>query len=321
MGDHQTFERYYWFEKQIKAAKFPNATTLAKKFECDNKTANRYITFMQDRLHAPLHYDKARHGYTYSDDTYELPSLHVTQEELLAILLARNILANSAGGVISDRISQFGKRLFAKLGDKGLNEQRLQEVFSASWNEFVPTDGRVFQIVIKALLEGRILNFSYSSPKEQEPTERIVEPHHLQHYMGTWTMIGYCRLRSGWRRFMLSRMSGLVLTKESFTQRPHSEWKNQVTGGFGIFQGGELKWLTLRFNPFRAAWIKEQVWHPQQTQTVRADGSLDMTLPVCEFHEIKMKILQFGEDVEVLEPAELRDEIRAEIEKMKLIYR
>jgi hypothetical protein len=62
MGDHQAFERYYWFEKMIKARKYPNATTLAKEFECDKKTANRAITFMQDRLHAPLQYDNARHG-------------------------------------------------------------------------------------------------------------------------------------------------------------------------------------------------------------------------------------------------------------------
>jgi predicted DNA-binding transcriptional regulator YafY len=321
MGDHQAFERYYWFDKQIKAGKYPNATALANEFECDKKTANRAIMFMQDRLHAPLEYDMTRHGYIYTDDTYELPSMHVTQEELLAILLARNILASSAGGVISERINQFGKRLFAKMGDMGLDEQRLQETFSASWNEFVPTDGRVFQAVSKAMLEGRILNFSYTSPREQEPTERIVEPHHLQHYMGAWTMIGYCRLRGGWRRFMLSRMSGLALTKETFKPRPQSEWANQVTGGFGIFQGGELKWLKLRFNQFRAAWLREQVWHPQQTRIDHPDGSLDLSFPVCEFHEVKMKILQFGGDVEVLEPVELRDEVRGEIEKMKTVYR
>jgi predicted DNA-binding transcriptional regulator YafY len=34
-----------------------------------------------------------------------------------------------------------------------------------------------------------------------------------------------------------------------------------------------------------------------------------------------MKILQFGSDVEVLEPLALRDEMRKEIEKMGGIYR
>jgi len=320
MGDHQTFERYYWFQNQIRAGRFPNATTLAREFECDKKTAQRAIEFMRDRLHAPLHYDKVRRGYMYTDNTYELPSLHVSQEELLAILLAKSILAGSAGGSISEQISRFGKRLFGKMGDLGLDEQRLKESFSASWNEYAPAEGRVFQAVTKALLESRVLEFSYTSPRESQPTMRAVEPHHLQHYMGSWTMIGFCRLRGGWRRFMLSRMTGLTLANENFRPRPQGEWASQVAGGFGIFQGGELKQVTLRFNPFRAAWIKEQVWHQRQIQTEQPDGSLDLTFPVCEFHEVKMKILQFGGDVEVLQPVELRDEIKNEIEKMGGVY-
>ncbi len=320
MGDHQAFERYYWFDNQIRAARFPNATTLADKFECSDKTAQRTIDFMRDRLNAPLKYDPIQHGYLYTDNSFELPSLQVSQEELLAVLLAQNILSNSAGGLISAQISRFGKRLFVKMGDLGLDEKRLEETFSASWNEYAPAEGLVFQKVTIALLENRLLEFSYTSPKDQRPTMRAVEPHHLQHYMGSWTMIGFCRMRSDWRRFMLSRISKLVLTKETFKPRPKSEWADQVGGGFGIFQGGKLKQVTLRFNPFRAAWIKEQVWHPQQTRTEQPDGSLDLTFPVCEFHEIKMKILQFGGDVEVLEPLELRDEVRDEIKKMIVVY-
>lgn len=321
MGDHQAFERYYWFDNQIRVGTFPNASTLAEKYECCDKTAQRAIDYMRDRLHAPLKYDSVQHGYHYTDNSFELPSLQVSQEELLAILLAQNILSSSAGGSISALINRFGKRLFVKMGDLGLDEKWLEEAFSATWNEYAPAEGQVFQRVTKALLESRVLEFSYTSPREKQPTVRSVEPHHLQHYMGSWTMIGFCRLRNGWRRFMLSRMTELVPTNEMFKPRPKSEWADQVGGGFGIFQGSKLIPVTLRFNPFRAAWIKEQVWHPKQTIKVRPDGRLDLTFPVCEFHEVKMKILQFGGDVEVLEPFELRYEISEEIEKMKNVYR
>jgi predicted DNA-binding transcriptional regulator YafY len=206
------------------------------------------------------------------------------------------------------------------MGNLGLDEQRLQEAFSSSWNEYAPAEGQVFQKVTTSLLENRILNFSYTSPKEQTLTVRTVEPHHLQHYMGSWTMIGFCRLRVDWRRFMLSRMTDLALTNEMFRPQTKEVWANQVAGGFGIFQGGELKKVTLRFNKFRSAWIREQIWHPQQTLIERPDGSLDLSFPVCEFHEVKMKILQFGGDVEVLEPPELRDGISEEVNKLKSLY-
>lgn len=320
MGDHQAFERYFWFDREVRARNFPNTTKLADVFDCSTKTAQRAIDYMRDRLYAPLEYDQIQRGYFYGDSSFELPSLQVSQEELLSVLMAQNILSQSAGGSISALINRFGKRLFMKMGDLGLDERRMQESFSATWNEYAPVEGLVFQKVTKALLENRVLEFSYTSPRDQQPNRRTVEPHHLQHYMGSWTMIGFCRLRNDWRKFMLSRMTELTLTKDIFKPQSKSTWQNQLEGGFGIFQGGELTPVKLRFNPFRAAWIREQIWHPQQAITELPDGSLDMAFPVYKFHEVKMKILQFGGDVEVLEPLELREEIRKEIEKMGGIY-
>lgn len=321
MGDHLGFEKYYWFDREVKTGKYPNSTKLAEAFECSDKTAQRAIVFMRDRICAPLEYDKSRKGYFYSDNSFELPQLHISQEELLAILMARNILSHSAGGAISSQINQFGKRLFVKLGDLGLNEKRMEEAFSATWNEYAPAHGDVFQSVAKALLENRTLEFSYKSPQEPLSSRRTVEPHHLQHYMGNWIMIGFCRLRNDWRKFMLSRVTDLALTTATFKPQSKSAWHSQLDGGFGLFQGGELTPVKLRFNPFRAAWIREQIWHPQQIITELPDGSIDMSFPVYKFHEVKMKILQFGGDVEVLEPLELRDEMRKEIENMGGIYR
>ncbi len=51
-----------------------------------------------------------------------------------------------------------------------------------------------------------------------------------------------------------------------------------------------------------------------------SDGCAELTLPVSDFREIKMNILSFGADVEVLKPESLKAEIRAEIERMKALY-
>jgi predicted DNA-binding transcriptional regulator YafY len=51
------------------------------------------------------------------------------------------------------------------------------------------------------------------------------------------------------------------------------------------------------------------------------DGCLELTVPVADFREIKMRILQFGADCEVVAPAALRQEIQAEIDKLTQLYR
>lgn len=321
MGQHLKYLRYQWFDREVRAGKYPNARNLAEAFEIDQKTADRTINFMRDSLGAPLEYDASLRGFYYSNKSFQLPPVSVTQEELLAILLAQNLLSSSAGGVISKQIKTFGQKLYATTGRLGLSQARLNEAFSATWNEYAPAQGNVFQVAIEALIENRLLEFVYTSPRDQSPIKRTVEPHHLQHYMGSWGMIGYCHLRRGWRKFMLSRMTDVRLLETTFIPKSRTEWNNQLEGGFGIFQGQEPKRVVLKFNAFRAPWIREQIWHPEQRQVEHSDGCVTLVFPACHFHEVKMKILQFGADVEVLEPSELREEVRDEIQKMNSLYR
>jgi predicted DNA-binding transcriptional regulator YafY len=278
-------ERYYWFDNQVRTKRFPNANTLAKRFEISSKTAQRAIDFMRDRIGAPLEYDSRHKGYRYSDGSFPLPSFQVSQEEMVSILLARNLLSNSAGGLISRAIQSFGRKLFATMGQIGFSQDKLRDAFSAVWNGYSPSQASTFRVVLNVLLRNRLLTCRYTSPASGQETERTIAPHHLQHYMGSWVLIGWCHLKQDWRKFFLSRMSDL------------------------------------QFNPFRAQWIREQIWHPDQKLEVLPDGGLRMVLPVTDFREVKLRVLQFGADVEVIEPEELRDEVRDEIRKMAKIYR
>ena len=316
MGAQLTYERYIWFDLQIRQEQFPNATTLARKFEFSEKTAHRAIEFMRTMLDAPLEYHPARKGYTYSDSSFSLPAFKVAQEELLAILVARNLLSGSAGGVISRSITRFGHKLFAMTGGVGLTEAFIDQVFSAVWHGYSPGHAEPFQLLVESLLTKRSASFRYRSPKDDATTFRTVHPHHLQHYMGSWLLLAWCTLRNQWRLFYLARMEEVTLNRESFPQRPPEEWQHLLHDAFGIFQANETFPVTLRFTPDRARWIREQHWHPKQEMAMEADGSLRLSLPMADLREIKQKVLQFGAGVEVLDPPELRREIQEEIAAM-----
>ena len=53
----------------------------------------------------------------------------------------------------------------------------------------------------------------------------------------------------------------------------------------------------------------EATWHPTQTVTAEADGSLRWRATVSGTIEIRLWILSWGDDVEVLEPAALRNDV------------
>ncbi len=197
----------------------------------------------------------------------------------------------------------------------------MDELFSATWLGYSPAQAEVFKVVSRSLMERRRLSFTYSSPRQDTtPNHREVEPHHLQHYMGSWVLLARCRLRDDWRKFLLSRMENPTLTDDEFTPHPRDQWLPQLEGAYGIFQGKPPARAVIRFTPARARWIKEQVWHPDQRLDETPDGGLLLTLPVADYREIKLRLLQYGADAEVLEPAALRAEIEQEITRMTKVY-
>ena len=320
MGQQLLHERYQWLDSQVRAGKYPNATTLSNKFEISQRQAQRNITFMRDRLMMPLEYDEVHRGYKYEDHSVTLPALRASQEEVVSILIARDMISNSAEGIISKTIHSFGKKLFSTMGGIGFTADKIQNAFSAVWTGYSPAQADVFKIIVDALLNERVFYCEYKSPGSDSITQREIEPHHLQHYMGSWVLIGWCRLRNDWRKFYLSRMINPAVTEKTFDPREREDWNHLLETGFGIFQGKDAVTVKLRFNNFRAGWIREQVWHSEQVIEELPDGCLDLSFPVSDFREVKMKILQFGADVKVVEPHELMEEVKREIKKMQKVY-
>jgi predicted DNA-binding transcriptional regulator YafY len=316
MGDFLKYERFVWFEELVREGRFPNASHLAHRFEISIRSAHRCIEFMRDRLGAPLFYDPIRKGYGYHDPSFQLPRFRVTQQELSALIIARRLLLKSAGGFLGDRIRQLVGKLGSLMVDAGLRETDLDRSFSAEWHGHSPTERQVFDSAATALLNHRVLRFTYLSPADGRITLRTVWPHHLQWYMGSWVLLAFCRNRDEWRKFLTARMRDVEILEERFDPFPEADWVPLLESAFGIFQHRDTQPVTLRFNPFRARWIREQVWHPDQKVVENADGTLDLTIPVADFREIKMWILQYGADVCVLAPEALRREVADEVRKM-----
>ncbi|KJS29927.1 MAG: hypothetical protein VR64_18190 [Desulfatitalea sp. BRH_c12] len=314
-------ERLIWLHQQIKAQRYPNAVRLAERFEISEKTAQRDINCLRDRFCAPMLFDRRRNGYFYKDTFYELPYLPASQQEVLCLLLARRMLDRSAGGYIGRELDRLTEKVFATECIPGFTPEIVQSAFSAAWSGYTPSQEENFRLVAGALIHRRPIRFDYQSPTAAQITVRVVEPHHLQHYMGSWVLTAFCRNRNDWRKFYLARMSNPQVIEPAFTPRPESDWRPLLESAFGLFQGEDTIEVVLRFTPFRARWVREQVWHPVQQMIEHTDGSLDLILIVADFREITMRILQFGPDCCVIAPEALRDEVKNEIVKMSHLYR
>ena len=76
-------ERIYAFHQKLKNNRFPNAT------------AHRDISYMRDRLLAPLAFDSSRKGFYYTEDDFTLP--FEDSPKLLFLMGLLNKMADEAG--------------------------------------------------------------------------------------------------------------------------------------------------------------------------------------------------------------------------------
>ncbi len=243
------YERYLWFHDRVKAGKHPNAGNLAEKFELSRKTAHRDITFMRDRLHAPLVYVPDKRGYAYAEKTYTLPRIWLGEEELGALFIST--------------------RLASTIPDRGLK---------ASLTQF---------------LEQIVSAHTFTTPVSLEQLEEKISVKNIE----------YARVDEGVFHYS------------------NTSIKEYIRKNFGLLNKDARMEVCLKFAPAIMPWVSEQVWHAEQEQTVYPDGSLCLTFPVADLREVKREILKFGSEVAVLSPEALRMEVKAEIDKMKKIYR
>jgi predicted DNA-binding transcriptional regulator YafY len=86
-----------------------------------------------------------------------------------------------------------------------------------------------------------------------------------------------------------------------------------MDAGYGIYAGGTRRWAVLRFDAQAAPWASREQWHPeQQGRWLEAEGqgAYELRVPYVDETEIVMDVMRQGPEVQVLEPASLRERVR-----------
>ncbi|MHC4516671.1 MAG: helix-turn-helix transcriptional regulator, partial [Planctomycetota bacterium] len=314
MSGKLQYERFFWFHKYIKAGRYPNAKNLSEQFEISHRTAQRTIEFMRDRIQAPLEYDYLNKGFYYSDNTYELPSLWFNEDNVVALSLAVRLASSIPDIATKNKLCALLEEIINRQSTDGkMSFRDISDNISVKNIEYSRVNEQYFTVIVTSLFQKRPLHISYYSPHTKQGTDRTILPLHLIQYMGSWHVIAFCTLRNAIRDFALSRIKAINSTDKK-VQLPADlpPVKEFTRKHFGIIQGGKTQKVCLQFTPSVAAWIQEQIWHPEQKTTLKRDGSLQLSFPAADFKELVKRILSHGADVKVISPKELQRVVKSE---------
>ncbi|MFE6665518.1 helix-turn-helix transcriptional regulator [Streptomyces sp. NPDC057697] len=233
-------------------------------------------------------------GYLARRDSNRLPPITLDAEEAAALGLAAKVwqqarLAGAASGALQ------------KLRAAGMPEDAY-EVHSAL-EPRIPVHEAAFEPLMLACRDRRPVTFDYRKGNAARPEQRQVEPWTLECWRGHWYLAGWDRERGAERVFRLSRISGRVRSRAgAFT----AEVPDVVTVRETVESwAGETATRTALIR------LRTGAGYPLRSRAVSVrelgDGWDELEIPYG--HGLDAWLVEFGPDVVVQEPADLRADV------------
>jgi len=307
------FDRIFELNKILCQRKTPiSRSDLQQKLGCSRATVGRILEDMRDFLGAPIKYDRERNGYFYDrseQPSYELPGLWLNPSELYALLISQKLLASVQPGLLETTLAPIRERISQILRHRHIGHPEIDKRLRILQIAARETHMENFQTITTALLERKQLHILYHGRARDKTTERDISPQRLIYYRNNWYLDAWCHERKGLRSFSLDRIRPVYISDKTAKEINEKNLQQHYADAYGIFAGQADKIARLRFSSRAAKWVADEQWHPQQTATVLATGEYDLNIPYNNPTELIMDLLKYGQDVEVLEPAELRQAI------------
>ena len=305
-------------ERAIHSLSYPGVGRLMQELEVSRRTILRDIDELRLYYNAPIEYDRAHRGYYYTDQTFFVQNVLVTEGEVVALAALLPILERYDNTPLKDTIS----KVYQTISDMRPNQVQVQ-VQSSLLNDVqfisdpLPNiDADVFARIFEAIRTHRTISFGYRSISATEHTPHALDPYKIYCQKGDWYAVGFCHKRATFATYNLSRMKGIVL-RDEFTPDPDYGQKVRIDPHFGIWNNSSpVRHIELLFDKSVNTYILERTWHKNQTCRQNKDGSVFLSFDSNQLQEALRWTLSFGSAVQVLNPPELRAMYRAEMQKM-----
>ena len=281
------------------------APALAEQFEVSRRTINRDIEELC-KAGIPIVTTQGTGGGISIMDGYKMDRTLFTNKEMQDILAGLRSLDSING---TNRYVQLMEKLSAGSSDFMTGDQSVLIDLSSWYKNALASKIETIRNAIECNLE---IGFVYYSPKGE--SEREIEPYYLIFQWSNWYVWDWCKKREDFRLFKLNRIEEINLNGCTFERRecPLPDLRDKI-----VFPGDiEVKAL---FRP-EYKWRLVEEYGPWCYKE-QEDGRLLFQSSYTNKDYLIDWLFSFRDGVELIEPEEIRTEMRAVIESMRKIYR
>lgn len=307
----------------LQSGRLQNSAQLAEASGVSRRTVFRDIGMLQQ---AGLHvlYDEERQGY-FLPQRLTLPPGELTIPEAMSLVLICQELGSAGEGIpfqeaacaaadkicsclptsVRDVVAEVTERVSIRLNARNPLEES-QGTYGA---------------ILSALVARRNVRISYRSVAEKSKIQTLLSPYRILFSRRSWYVVGRSSIHRAVRTFNISRVLTAEVLEQDYRIPPRFNLDRYLGNAWHLIREPEAHHeVVVRFQPMVAQNVAEIRWHKTQQIHWNDDGTLDFHVTVEGLSEIQWWILGYGDQAEVLRPAELRVMLRDRIGRMALRY-
>lgn len=254
--------------------------------------------------------------YQYQDPGFSIYKTEVSEEVVQALRNTINLLGRYRGIPANAWLEEVISNLEVNLGVKPTSDA------CVSFEQNQQLIGlQHLSPLIDHTINRHPIFISYQ-PYGKESRQWTIHPYHVKQYNNRWYLWGYCEQQDRIVNLALDRIDTIRPTPADTTFRPNSDidFKTFFDDFIGVTNPGpdiDKVEIRLRFsNPVRYRLVvSKPIHHSQQTVS-----DTDISLTLKPNKELRSKIFELGDDVEVLSPQWLRQEFAEIFSKIAQKY-
>lgn len=254
----------------------------------------------------------------------EMPrKVELRRTQAYALLAARRLFEPMRGSALFEEIDlAVGKLLaFAQRPGRGPNaglaDARLEDRFlylpHAPKNYAEKTEE--LDDLFQAVSDLRPLRLSYKSASKAAEERITIHPYAMVLHRDSIYCVAEHVEKGGMRTFLLDRMRDTeCATTERFDLPADFHIDEYFQGEFGIFKDPKPQKVVIDFDAKAAEYVRMRKVHASQKLAAIAGGGVRLTMTVGNLTQLISWVLEWGPRAKVVEPEELVDRVREELE-------
>ncbi len=297
---------------------------LAEETDVDRRTIYRDLAVINEAGY-PLVSERqnGRKVYRFLTRFKDVPPISFTLQELMTLSFLRSQLDFLTGTPFQEDMESVFRKINSVLPPRyAAHMERIAGVsipLLQGRRNYAKTS-ETLKMVRDALLYQYSLSIEYKTGGNGRQTSYKVDPYSLVSYKGGLYLLGFAHNRQALRTFAIERISGAEMSRERFEIPEGFRPEQQFRSSFGIVEEAAMP-VRVKFSPRLAHAVGERIWHPSQRIEKKSDGSVVIAFEAGGVMEIVSWILSYGDNVEILDPPELREEVKKTLDDMVRIYR